>query len=473
MVSNKGYIGLITYIGKLLKRCNMFLNRKYIGLFTYICKLLEPMIRFSGWGTNQFERSIRLGNNENQRQNDEIESWVHDQTVNLCNNYRNRECQINSLNLPDVLSQIIYDYDIPGMEQRNINIFENHSYRLDDLNCSSENIPIQVELRICKNVICAMITLDNGLVVSGSFYGMIQIWNPLTGRCLKKIDALEISFTQSSDRDHKRTNPQILEINQISDELIAITSHCVHFGASSRINIINIFTGDLQVLYDHGKPRVRHTHRIQSDYFVSIADDRVNQWYIADDQKVNFFQTKILSVGDRSRVLMYSESSVLILSEITNDNHIITSINIRLNTESHYLLEQKETIICHWFADGYFFAKLGGSRTRLTTRVIVLQITDDSIDYITTLSNHPSIRNYDCDKREITHIVHIVDDLIAVVIKSKGRWPGEIKILAIDNNFYCVKIFNIGDEGIRAVPRYANGFITVNYFSEIKVYDFI
>jgi WD40 repeat protein len=370
------------------------------------------------------------------------------------------------------LIQMVCDYDAINIVQKNIVFVQNHGHKFNDPNESPQNVStFLLELSMCRNLICEIITLDNGLLVSGSFHGMIQIWDPMTGDCLKKIDTLEKSFTES--REHVRSYPQILKMCQVSDELIAITYFNVHYGASNNVIVMNIITGELQVLNKINMyTSTSSIYRIQSDYFVTDTDNAIKKWYITDDQKVEFISTNYPVENPGSYLLMDSDTNTLMLSKITTTTHAITSINKTSDTEIYYLLEPDEVVFHsqYWIVNEYFFARLRKARTHKITRFIVLRITNESIDHIVaTASDSTFIQS---DDREITHIIHVIDNLIAVIEATKSG-DGTIKILDMKNNFICVKQFDIGNVRIRTATRYADGLITVNYLSEIKVYEFI
>ncbi len=99
--------------------------------------------------------------------------------------------------------------------------------------------------------------------------------------------------------------------------------------------------------------------------------------------------------------------------------------------------------------------KLGDKNTRIK----VFHLSEHEINHVKTLPE-------DNFWKRGTKIIHLTDSLIAIITEKQIRIVDMI-------DFIPVKTIDIGDEKIRTACPYKNGFATVNYYSEIKVYDFV
>jgi len=65
--------------------------------------------------------------------------------------------------------------------------------------------------------------LNNGTIMTFTFSGFIQIWNPISGQCIKEIRELEVEFKKK-----KFLQPQDITVYQLSDEMIILEHRGFH-----------------------------------------------------------------------------------------------------------------------------------------------------------------------------------------------------------------------------------------------------
>ncbi len=231
------------------------------------------------------------------------------------------------------------------MEQRIVNFDQNHGHTFQKINSWKllNNINThELCLEECQKLICEIINLNNKLLASGSFLGLIQIWNPLNGICILRINTLENHFI-STNINH----PQILKMCQISDNLIALTHYQVQCdGANKRIYIINIMTSGLQILdnYDLLPRYTQDIFSITRDSFVTVGEGMISTWYINEDDEVLFISKKI-KFDSKSFILNIEENKMIVLDTIMDAHHVIKSINTKTNDEINLSLEHGEKFI--------------------------------------------------------------------------------------------------------------------------------
>lgn len=442
----------------------MFTFRSYINLFKNIVNYFEPPpMTQSSMTQNENDHNL----NERTEKIEEIEERflrrmqeIHEvKDDKISERMREIDDVLDLVNLPDSLDGIINQYAATEMKQRIITFNQSHPHKFNIPDESPQCVPtFLLELKMCQKLICHIIRLENGLLVSGSFLGLVQIWDPLTGECLKKNNMLENHFI--SLKEHY---PQILKMVQVSDRLIAITHFNVHYGAPNNVFVMDIIANTLQMLNESAC--TTDIFPLDADSFATATNDSLITWYITDHNTVEMISKKNIPITSflfvTGMIILSSKNRLIILDAITKEQHVIRVIDQETKDEINYPLEHGTTICNprYWVIDDYLFFQSMNIKSGKMKSLNVLNVSDNYAKTLVPCSE---------SNQTILHIVHLKNKNLIALIDQYF-----IKILDPCNDFECITQISLGAEKIRTATYHENGLVTVNYLSEIKMYDFI
>ncbi len=377
------------------------------------------------------------------------------------------------------LIEIIQDYDITELKEKQITYDQKHGHIYDDFQYSPQHVcSFLLTLPMCKKLICKIIKLNNGFLASGSFQGLVQIWDPESGKCIKQLDALERIFADEY-------YPQLLEMCQVTDDLIIITNFNVHYGAKNNIYALNILTNNIQKLYKEENSYTCSIINISNDIFVTMTNGMILTWYISlydesrkADQTIECISKKNYKqlINNSSQILMITENNMIAICSINTNNkreyYYIVSVNFETEEEKYYSFKKSQRIYSHNIINDYIFLTTDNNDGKSYNHFV---LDKNTLNVVKRLMNHDNCT---------LMFVHLINNLIAMIVTNNTQTITNEKNNIIQNNnyikiietsnkyFVCTQTINIGDEKIRTATSYENGLVTVNYLSEIKVYDY-
>src|SRR5437868_4699181 len=118
----------------------------------------------------------------------------------------------------------------------------------------------------------------------------------------------------------------------------------------------------------------------------------------------------------------------------------------------------------HYVSDNHLFLNLGNSINHTKFRHIILNTY--TLELIAEIN--------DCDHHYID-VCHLRDNYVVIIATGCYSDVSNKLIIAnvTDDSYVCTQTIDINSEKIRTATKYKNGLVTVNYLSEIKVYDYV
>lgn len=327
--------------------------------------------------------------------------------------------------------------------------------------------------------------LNNDLMVTCTFEGAINIWDPISGQCIKEIKGIE----EQLKNDYMRAQEMLLY--QLSDEILMLKCRSIHSQDCYSIYVISINSGKIKKIINDEKLRYRCIFPISSNEFItSLYVEK--KWLHSYIEKYRI-DNNINDIGNIK----------LTKSEI---------VKLKLNIYFMHLQSDKKTLIVYGkgteFKDQYYHLM----KVDITTKKIIEstkfedlnnysysgipQMIGNDLLVSVTLPNQltgwkkftQKLVNCDIFKAQ-KHIFNKIDQQIYKVFKLQNDIYMIATIVTYDPQYkpqeqgitiYIVhfptqtiiqKINENTPEDIRDVYIHKNGFMTLSSRFEINVYD--
>ncbi len=407
------------------------------------------------------------------------------------------------------LENIILSFDAPCFEENKkiqyiLNLPEED---YSNMSITPQNCPTALlTLSMCRHLISAIITLNNGLLATCTFRGLIHIWDPFTGTLVSTFYKLEWYCNQIHE-----PNPQIFEMSQVSDNVIAFINHnvCVRDGVNG-IHFLNMVNDTMIRIPNFLNPR-RQSGTVNVSLFFchKLRGNIIDGIIIATSNTLTTLKIKEKNEKDLEYLYEHesfsNEKDLEYLYEhesfsnelIEKDFQIIFVENVEILLVSSMIIigHNKESdtgiennlIICmnkltkktkkYYFSD---YEKIIGKPLIIGMKVLIT-LTDkqtcESRKYIifnllTFLPMHvlDSLTN-----KLVEHLIWLKDNFVAAYVfgnQNSDDKKKSNKIFVIDiMTRIAGQTIDIGEEKIRAMASHLNGFTTVSYMSKIKTYS--
>lgn len=412
-----------------------------------------------------------------------------------CDRYTERIKMIDSLgdenNLPKDVNNIIKYYSTPELKKLDINFnFGN------DIFHPSEKYELGFRFiaddKCYRKSIHRIINLNNGLLLSGSLSGLIQIWDPSTGKCVKEIYSLEKIFDKNIFmKVSKKITILLEEICQVTDNLIIISYRDLYCPGGNIIYALNIDNNNIKII--HKNAYSHHIFRISHDSFVTIDYQCILVWYIISDTEIEIENIRKKMIHklwlDSPNFLMVSDNRMIVASKIPENRttSYILSIDLETNEESYYLLPKHHHIYDYYIVNDYLFLSLTDAADYIDEHIVLNIYT---LDVVKKLNEF---------RYKHIKIIHLKENLIALITSASAEDDtnennkyNKIIIMNIDKYKYKYKYNSIlpdqsydsvqdiyinGNsiyvENINIATSYQNGLVTVSDSSVISLYEFI
>ncbi len=404
---------------------------------------------------------------------------------------RSKEIVRELVTLYPELKKIILSYDAPCFIKSLVQYDNDQKQDFNNMSPYLQNFPPGVlKFSICRNLICSIITLKNGLLATCTFRGLVYLWDPLTGTIVNRFEKLEWFLNQIHE-----PNPQMSEMLQMSDNVIAIITHNVYNEkALHRIHFLNVENDTM-----YNDPYFRNQYRKSRDLnvisffsdksvgncvdgLIIVTENRLETWKINNNIHDKYIYTDeyesfSIELIEKDFQIMFGEMVELLsvicmiiigqkrASGISIEKNFIIAMDKLTQKTKKYFFGIDEKIIGKPLIVGYnVLITMTDKQTCKSRKYIIFNlVTFQPTHILDSMTN-----------KLVEHIVWLKDNFVALyVLENQNfddkRLSNKIFILDIVTRIEGQTI-DIGDEKIRSMTSHLNGFTTVSYLSEIKTY---
>ncbi len=279
---------------------------------------------------------------------------ISDETKQKSYNYSDREKEIENqfINFPPGLENIIIEYDVCEFKKSMIKFDTVSPEEPKEIKYITEyHNDMSYYFSMCKNLISGVTKLNNNNIITGTFTGLICIWNPDTGKCIKKIKSMEKSIAKIKKVIHRG-----LTICQVFDDIIAV---CANDHESSNVYIISI---DFDIIHEidnnNGNICFHHILPIPLNRMAVVSyvknyhwseQNTVTFWDIKkeyNDTKVTLYKTHELQFNYflSSTHIGLKKDLIIILGKTNDRNNILILVDINTKKQIN-LIEFRGKVI--------------------------------------------------------------------------------------------------------------------------------
>lgn len=322
-----------------------------------------------------------------------------------------------------------------------------------------------------KGKISSMINLDNGLLMSGYGNGTIRTWDPVTGKCIKKLYSIEKLLRNNI----RGTN---IKMCQISEHLIAITYGTI-YSTENIAYILNFYT-DSVLVFGHEIPYIKAISKFPdtTSRFVTMTCNCIYVWKIRynDDEilfnvecvsKKEYMNNNLLCViissvntmvvvTEKSDEMMNEKKKIIIMTENILTGSVIRSVEL---IPGETMLGAPVMI-----SDKLFFVKMNEEKV---IESVLMNI--NTLDYIKIISHQSDHFVHDITFYA-NRFIHLNNDYVAIL---SSKYSNKILIINPTDMTYIQTIEGDWKGNTIIIANHNNGFVAVTNSSKIKIYNYI
>ena len=384
------------------------------------------------------------------------------------NSCSKRDNEISKLffNFPPDLSDIIIGYD--SYEFKKTETKFNNVLPKNPKNIVGK-CRVVIPFEEC-DLINTMVRLKNGLIMTANFRGLLSIWEPSSGKCLKKLKSLNNYFLKIDK------NPKIyVDIHQINDDMIIVRckdsqiNDIIVFIVEINQDTINKFTDlnenktNMILSFHHQEHRSKLSNQFITIsyqhyyYHVSLWNiDKKNNSVLSHYKKMDCFLVSFLSVHLCDQKLIFF-----------GQNHEKTQGNILVTLDVKTLKKINKLEI-----DGKVLEK----PIIIGTNILISVCNNKTIYHI--LINIDTFEQTNVFNQINDHIfeaIYLKKDIYLIAThKHSAYWDElpdvEIYIVHLPTQ-QIIQEVDMNGQSIRNICDYKNGFVTVTSAFEINTYS--
>ena len=401
--------------------------------------------------------------------------------------------QSSDLNFPLVLGDIVNNYCVPEFK-KNDTIF-------DTIPLVNRRLPLQIiygrptdqnannTINSLKNEnyqnnnICSIIKYKNNILITGSFSGLICLWDMHSGKCIKVLESLKIHFKL---KKIDKTLSLSMHLISSNDHMIISYLSTGHKKTANNICILSIDQDDICEIFDNDDEDfiVDSLIKISLNKFATLSCDTVRVWNIEDNFK------KEEPSDHKSNIKSY-QKDIKCISKKTYDL-LIFSVNVSSDENKLIIFGRNDMFLP--FTKTYKIITMDSSTQEKIDRfdfneerMLMRSFMIENELLVVAINGTICYKLINCDtfkqtilniKQIILYAFHLKKDIIAIIATKykKGNCNNaKINIMHLPTQ-YCAQVIDLDNSSkhsIQAITNYNDGFSIVSNLSQISTYGYI